>query len=316
MVYHPTARVLSTLELLQAHGQLSAPELAARLEVDVRTVRRYIVTLQDMGIPIEAEIGRYGGYSLRPGFKLPPLMFTDDEVLILTLGLHLARHSDVIGARVTADVTLAKLARVLPMHLRDQFMALTDTLNIAEPQGEATVEGEVISTLSLAIQQCRQVRVQYGDTDAPSERVVDPYTVICYQARWYMVGYCHLRQARRTFRLDRIRSVTLLDSGFDQPHGFDGLAYMLDSFAAIPDRWDIEVLLTMPIEAAQQHIPRETATLVQEADKVRLHSSMPDLDYVARLLIRLGCPMTIIAPDELRTKFLEIAAELTQIAHR
>jgi predicted DNA-binding transcriptional regulator YafY len=307
--------VLSVLELLQAHGQLSAPELAERLEVDVRTVRRYIVKLQDMGIPIEAEIGRYGGYSLRPGFKLPPLMFTDDEVLILTLGLHLARHSDVIGARATADVTLAKLGRVLPMRLRDQFMALTDTLNIAEPPREATVEGGLISTLSLAIQQCRQVRVQYGEPDAPSERVVDPYTVICYQARWYMVGYCHLRQARRTFRLDRMRTVSLLDSGFDQPDGFDGLAYMLESFAAIPDRWDIEVLLTLPMEAARLRIPHELAILVQEADKVRLRSSMPDLDYIARVLIGLACPLNIIAPDELRSKFLAIAAELTQVAN-
>lgn len=315
MVYHPTARVLNVLELLQVHGHLSAPELATRLEVDVRTIRRYVVKLQDMGIPIEAEIGRYGGYALRPGFKLPPLMFTDEEVLILTLGLHLARQSTLIGAKTTADVTLAKIERVLPFRLRDQFRALMEALNIAETPQAASVESGFISTLSLAIQQCRQVRVLYGEADALTSRVVDPYTIICYQARWYLVGYCHLRTAMRTFRLDRTRAVQLLNSGFDRPDNFDGLAYMLSSFEAIPDRWNIDVLLTLPIDVARQRIPREMATLVQEGDRVRLRSSLHDLDLCARFLIGLGCPITIIAPTELRGAFLSLAATLTQIAN-
>src|SRR2546427_12586177 len=86
-MYHPTTRVLTVLELLQSHRQISGPKLAERLEVDIRSVRRYITMLQDLGIPIETERGRYGTYRLRPGFKLPPLMFTEDEALALTLGL-------------------------------------------------------------------------------------------------------------------------------------------------------------------------------------------------------------------------------------
>src|SRR5438128_1333849 len=121
MVYRPTARVLSVLELLQTHGQLTGQELANRLEVDVRTVRRYITTLQDIGIPIEAEIGRYGGYALHPGFKLPPLMFTDEEVLVLTLGLLLARRSRLAGAGAAVESALAKVERVLPLRLREQL---------------------------------------------------------------------------------------------------------------------------------------------------------------------------------------------------
>jgi len=91
-MYHPTTRVLTVLELLQSHQRFSGPELAKRLEVNVRTVRHYIMMLQDMGIPIESERGRYGAYRLRPGFKLPPLMFTEDEALALTLGLVAARR--------------------------------------------------------------------------------------------------------------------------------------------------------------------------------------------------------------------------------
>jgi predicted DNA-binding transcriptional regulator YafY len=176
------------------------------------------------------------------------------------------------------------------------------------------VEGEFISTLSLAIQQCRQVRLWYGEIDAQVQRVVDPYTVICYQARWYMVGYCHLREGLRTFRLDRMRSAEALETGFDHPDHFDGLEYMLSSFEAIPDRWNIDVLLDMPIEVARQRILREYATLVQEGNRVRFRSSLRDLDQCARFLIGLGCPLTIIAPDELHTAFLALAAELTQIA--
>ncbi|MDP9471495.1 MAG: HTH domain-containing protein [Chloroflexota bacterium] len=97
-MYHPTTRVLTTLELLQAHPQLSGIDLAARLEVDRRTVRRYVTMLQDLGIPVEAERGRHGGYRLRPGFKLPPMVFTDDEALALTLGLLTARRLGLPGA--------------------------------------------------------------------------------------------------------------------------------------------------------------------------------------------------------------------------
>ncbi len=92
MVYRPTARVLTVLELLQARGRMTGAALAERLEVDVRTVRKYVETLQDLGIPVEAERGRYGGYRLRPGFKLPPLMLNDDEALAITLGLLAARR--------------------------------------------------------------------------------------------------------------------------------------------------------------------------------------------------------------------------------
>src|SRR2546421_8641317 len=109
MVYHPTARALSVLELLQAHRQISGAELAERLEVDVRTIRRYIMILQDIGIPIESEPGRFGGYGLMPGFKLPPLMFTDEEVITLIYGLLMARQSTLSGGNTAVEKGLPKI---------------------------------------------------------------------------------------------------------------------------------------------------------------------------------------------------------------
>src|SRR5919205_3706811 len=113
-MYHPTTRVLTVLELLQALPRLSGAELAERLEVDRRTVRRYVSMLQELGVPVESEAGRYGGYRLRPGYKLPPMMFTEEEALALSLGLLLSRRLGLSEAAPAIEGALAKLDRVLP----------------------------------------------------------------------------------------------------------------------------------------------------------------------------------------------------------
>src|SRR5260370_13345890 len=122
-MYHPTTRVLTVLEVVQSQQSFSGPELAKRLEVNVRTVRHYIMMLQDMGIPIESERGRYGAYRLRPGFKLPPLMFTEDEALALTLGLLTARRLGLTVAAPAAEGTLANVDPALPTALRQRVQA-------------------------------------------------------------------------------------------------------------------------------------------------------------------------------------------------
>src|SRR5207253_9212175 len=122
-MYFPTTRVLSVLELLQAHQRLSGPDIAERLEVNPRTVRRYITMLQDLGIPVEAERGRYGAYRLRPGFKLPPLMFTEDEALALTLALLAARRLGLTSPAAAVEGPLAKIERVLPLTSRQRLQA-------------------------------------------------------------------------------------------------------------------------------------------------------------------------------------------------
>src|SRR5436190_11570694 len=111
-MYFPTTRVLTVLELLQSRAKISGPELAERLEVNTRTVRRYITMLQDLGIPVEAERGRHGSYRLRPGFKLPPLMFTEDEALSLTLGLLVARRLGLTSAVAAVPAVESAIAKI------------------------------------------------------------------------------------------------------------------------------------------------------------------------------------------------------------
>src|SRR5215204_4806751 len=157
MVYRPTARVLTVLELLQTHGTMTGPELADSLEVDARTMRRYVTTLQDMGIPVEAEVGRYGGYTLRPGFKLPPMMFDDQEVLVLVIGLMMARRSALSDSERAAQSALAKIERVLPFELRGRLSALQEAALMDTPEADTQVESGIVTALSLAVQRNRQV---------------------------------------------------------------------------------------------------------------------------------------------------------------
>src|SRR5216684_8196197 len=147
-MYHPTTRVLTVLELLQSHRQISGPKLAERLEVDIRSVRRYITMLQDLGIPIEAERGRYGTYRLLPGFRLPPLMFTEDEALALTLGLLAARKLGLTAAAPAVEGALAKIERVLPLALRKRVQAVQETLILDFTHTGPTPGSEVVVTLS------------------------------------------------------------------------------------------------------------------------------------------------------------------------
>src|SRR5579859_7289293 len=128
VVYRPTARVLTVLELLQSHGRMTGAELARRLEVDIRTVRNYVETLADLGIPVEAERGRYGAYRLRPGYKLPPLIFTEDESLALTLSLLLARENGLAQTSPAVESVLAKVERVLPQATRARIQAVEQTV--------------------------------------------------------------------------------------------------------------------------------------------------------------------------------------------
>src|SRR5258706_10044371 len=131
-MYFPTTRVLTILELLQSRQQLSGPELAERLEVNTRTVRRYITMLQDLGIPVEAERGRYGAYRLRPGYKLPPLIFTEDESLALTLSLLMAREHGLATTTPAFEGVLAKVMRVLPESTRTHIQAVEQTVRFED----------------------------------------------------------------------------------------------------------------------------------------------------------------------------------------
>lgn len=314
-MYHPTTRVLTVLELLQVHQRLSGPDLAARLEVDLRTVRRYVTMLQDLGIPVEAERGRYGGYRLRPGYKLPPLMFNDEEALAITLGLLAARRLGLAVAAPAVEGALAKVERVLPPAVRHRVAAVQETLVTDLTQAAASPDSATVVALSAAAHDGHRVWLRYATArEEESERAFDPYGLVYLIGRWYAAGYCHLRHDMRIFRLDRVRGVEPREETFSRPPDFDSLAYVQETLAKMPGTWVVEVVLATDLETARHLVPPHVATLEASADGVVLRFCVDNLDWVARLLVGLGCPFSVREPPELRDVLHRLARQIEAAA--
>ena len=295
MTYSPVTRLLTVLDLLQSRTEITAAQLAERLEVEARSVRRYITTLQDMGIPVEAVRGRYGGYRLRPGFKLPPLMWTEEEALAVTLGLQAVQLLGLSQTVPTVESALEKVERVLPQALRERVQAVQETVVLdLVKHGYAELNRFGLG-LSTAAYQKKRVWIRYrtGSGEA-HEREFDCYGLVYHSERLYAVGYCHLRQDTRVFRLDRIDALERREGRFTPPPHFDCLAYVIQAFAAIPSRWLAEVLLqTTHLEQIREAVPATFATLEETPEGILLRAYDDDLQHTARFLVSLDCPFRV-----------------------
>ncbi len=314
-MYHPTTRVLTVLELLQARGRLSGPEIAERLEVDLRTVRRYVTMLQDLGIPVEAERGRHGGYRLRPGYRLPPLVFTDDEALALTLGLLSARRLGLMTTPSTVESALAKLERVLPPDVRARVTAVQETLTIDQARNSAIPTTATVLAVGAAVHEGRRLFMRYASAaNEATERRVDPYGLVHMIGRWYAPGFCHLRANLRLFRLDRIREVTVLDESFARPIDFDPLAFVQEALAVAPNAWHVEAVIQAPLEKVREVVAAHEAMLESIDDGVVIRLNVEVLDAAARYLIGLGWPFCVRQPAELRAVLRGLAIDIAAAA--
>lgn len=314
-MYNPATRVLAVLELLQSHDHLDGAELARRLEVDRRSVRRYIVMLQDMGIPVEGLRGIDGGYRLRPGFKLPPLMLTGDEAVAVTLGLLSAQRLGAGISPAAIDGALAKIGRVLPRAVSERVGALRDALALEPVAALSPPDGGLLVELGVAAAQERSVRLQYrADSGNETDRVIDPYGVAFRERYWYVAGHCHLRRAVRLFRIDRIVRAESTDLTFHRPQDFDCLAFVTRSIATQPGRWHVEVLLDLSPEEARRRVPPGYGLLEPEEQGVLFRTEYDDLDALSRVLVRLDCRFSVREPDELRGALRRLAGRLTAAA--
>jgi predicted DNA-binding transcriptional regulator YafY len=315
-MYHPTTRLLTILELLQARDMLSGADLAARLEVDRRTIRKYIMMLQDLGIPIEATRGPTGGYHLRPGYKLPPLMLSNDEALAIMLSLITARRQGIGVEPHLVEGALAKIERVLPDSLRLRLQAVQAAVAFVDAPTTPAPPSERLLLISTAVRQQQRLHLCYASREAVTERAIDPYGIVSHWEQWYLVGWCHLRQAVRVFRLDRMLEVAVEEATFTRPADFDSLHYVLESLATTPRGWLVEILLEMALAEAQQHIPLGSAVLEACDGGVLMRLYSADLMVTARYLCWLDCAFVIRRPPALRTAVLALAGELTDRANR
>ena len=315
-MYHPTTRVLAVLALLQAHGRMSGSELAQRLEVNIRTLRRYIIMLQDLGIPIEAERGRNGAYVLSAGFKLPPMMFTNEEALALTVGLISARRLNLADTDRAIESAFAKLERVMPLDLKSRVRALTETITLDRSAASSTPPSEVVlSAMSSAAQLQQRVHIQYHpDQGEDTERDFDPYGLTYYLHKWYVVGYCHLRQDLRSFRLDRITQIKEVDAHFDRPEHFDPLAHMMQAIATMPRKFAFELLLKTDIRTAQNEVFDVLGILEAGKDGVIMRGSVEDLDWLARQLSVFSFDFVVHEPEQLKSALQQRSVKLGNLA--
>ena len=315
-MYHPTTRVLTVLALLQTHGRMSGSELAQRLEVNIRTLRRYIIMLQDLGIPIESERGRNGAYVLSAGFKLPPMMFTNEEALALTVGLISARRLNLADTDRAVESALAKLERVMPLDLKSSVRALTETITLDLNTATSTPPSEmVLSEMSSAAQLQRRVHIHYHPNQGEdTERDFDPYGLTYYLNRWYVVGYCHLRQNLRSFRLDRITQINIVDVNFERPPHFDPLTHIMQAIATMPRKFAFELLLKTDIETVQKEVFDVLGVLEVDKDGVIMRGSVEDLDWLARQLSIFSFDFVVREPEELKAELKKHSEKLVNLA--
>ncbi|MEV6842435.1 YafY family protein [Actinoplanes sp. NPDC051411] len=311
----PTARVLALLEILQGGGSMTVGALAERLGVDERTVRRYATHLSDLGIPVEARRGRYGGYRLAPGYKLPPLMLTDDEAVAVLLGLVAGRRSGLVTAeQAAADSATAKIRRVLPAALGRRIDALLAKLDVTAPmRNAAPPEAGVLLVLAEAARHGRPVQMHYTSWRGAGEgRRFDPYGLVFHSGRWYATGFDHARGAVRTFRLDRVDSVRPREGAFEVPAGFDPTAQVLAGLAAVPYAHQVSVVLRTDLASLRGRLPAGVGTLTEVPGGVRLETRAEHLDGAARMLAGLGLPLRVEQPEALRDELRALAARLAE----
>ncbi len=307
-------RLFAILDILQSRSIVSAAELTTRLEIEPRSLRRSLVQLQALGIPIESVRGRYGGYRLRPGATMPPLMLSEDEAQIVTLGLLLMRH--MVGAAWEEVVarTGQKLRRVYPKALQEQAYALEAAISLSIPSDSLMLPRWLL-ILSQAAYRRQQLQLLYDDrNEVATTRPFDCYGVLAHEGHWYAVGYCGLRQAIRVFRVDRIRSAAWRDASFQPPADFDCRAYILERFAAIPDAWDIRIVVDGPLDTLIPYIPPGFATIEMRGSQVVIHARVRDLADTARWLVSIPHQIREIEPSELRRALARLALSLYDIA--
>lgn len=300
----PTVRVLAVLELLQSHQRITGSELANRLGVNRRTVRRYITVLEELGVPVTTEQGRYGGYMLVPGFKLPPMMFTDDEVLAISLGLLAARQLGLAQATPATDSAETKLQRVMPDALKRRLRGVMATTKLLLPPPDHLHDERALITLVRAVEAQQRVAFSYrapGKSDV--ERKVDPYGLTFWNGHWYLSGYCHLRSALRSFRLDRMRNVQPVPAHFQRPEPFDSAEHLLQSLGTFERNHSVSVVLHTDRDTAANCLdfyPTGKAIFQPHPNGLLFDTHTDSLEWFACWLAGLPFSFTIEAPEALK----------------
>ena len=316
-MYDPIMRVLTVLEVLQARDHVTGAELAERLEVDLRTVQRYIVRLKDLKIPVESSRGVGGAYRLRPGYRLPPLLLTNEEAFALSLGLHSLRQVGLSAFAPATEGALKKLQRVLPETLRESIRTVEDVIAIEPGPWVVTTSVECLIGAASAIRTGRRIRFDYRSHDGnATRRHIEPYAVVHTDGRWYLIGHCLTRRALRTFRLDRVSNLAAGAGSFHRPAGFDARQHLRASMPFVQSEYQIDVWIDMPISEARQNFAPWRVAVEEEAGGTRVRCGRDRLEMIAAMLLSMGRRIVVHSPQELRKTFRELAQQALKAAEK
>lgn len=310
-----TQRVLRLLSLLQSRPVWTGPELAERLGVTTRSVRRDVERLRDLGYPVNAARGLGGGYQLGAGRALPPLLLEDEEAVAVAVSLRLAAGGTVAGASEAALRTLAKLDQVMPARLRAEVRAIHDATETLS--GVAVeVDGEVLLTLARACRDLVRVRFGYDDRGgSATERTTEPVRLVATGRRWYLMAWDVDRTDWRTFRLDRMRGVTPTTWRFRAREHPDPVEYVQRSLTSSPYRHQARVVVRAPVDEVRSRVsPTSAVVTAYGEDAALLEAGAENLYALAFHLAWIGFDLEVLDPPELREVFAELGTRMTAAA--
>jgi len=301
-MHGPSSRLLTLLTLLQSRRAWPGGELAGRLGVSGRTIRRDIDRLREFGYPVDALTGPAGGYRLHAGTAMPPLLLDDDEAVAIAVGLRTAAGASVTGIEEASVRALVKLEQVLPSRLRRRVSALksaTVTLAATGPM----VDPEALSVIAAACRDCERVRFAYRGRDgAESRREVESHALVNLGRRWYLLAWDCAREDWRTFRLDRLANPASTGVRFAprDPPSKDVAAYVAKRLSSAPNRYEARVTIHASAEAIREHAPSAWGTIEPIDNRsCEYRSGDDDLGWLALRVAMLGVDFDVHEPPEL-----------------
>ena len=317
-----SSRLLTLLSLLQTRRDWPGTELAGRLEVSARTIRRDIDRLRTLGYPVESLTGPAGGYRLKAGTAMPPLLLDDEEAIAIAVGLRTAARASVTGIEETSVRALVKLEQVLPSHLRRRVRALQDataTLSMPGPQSD-TVDPQALTIMASACRDRERIRFRYKTRQGDqTRREAEPHSLVNLGRRWYLVAWDRGREDWRTFRVDRLERAESTGVRFeprDLPGKKDAATYVSENLSSAYQRYEARVTLHCP--AAQMKKRRWLQGQVKpiDDDTCEYRSGDDNLDWLAMRIGMLGVDFEVHEPPELIETLKALGARVDRATGR
>jgi predicted DNA-binding transcriptional regulator YafY len=312
-----SSRLLDLLSLLQARRDWPGAELAARLEVSGRTIRRDVERLRALGYPVESLTGPAGGYRLQAGTAMPPLLLDEEEAIAIAVGLSTAARASVAGIEETSIRALVKIEQVLPEHLRRRVAAL-GSATIAAPAGGPMVDPRHLTTIAAACRDFECLRFGYRSRDGTeTRREIEPHALVNLGRRWYVVGWDRGREGWRTFRVDRLRRPTA--SGrftARRVPGGDAAQYVRSSIAGAFSRYEARVIVHAPADEVARRLPWVAGALEPiDAARCEYRTADENLEWLALRVAMLGVDVEVHEPPELIEQLKVLATRLQRAAY-